>query len=342
MKILISLCFLILFLLTDVNMYIHRNIESCRANHLYQYSKILLEYNDSNIFVKTYNPSIQKIDNGFILTARNTNKSFNFFLNFNFLSYIYHICNIKNIYVDNDFKIQKETFLETDKLKLEDPRIIKFQDKYFVSYCNHIKRSECFPILFEYTFPSEKAFSQSGKEYTFQNEKLLKKYEYDKKSYYGDRKQNIREKNWCPFEYNNSLYIHTDANPWTIFKLNLDKKENMELILKQKINFEIPSSLFFRCSTSWKEYNQTHFICGLHTKHRVSEQIRSVLVLIDKETLLPTHMTDILCFERDHHIFQFLSGLETDDFNIYIAYGIDDYRFTVRKIPKFLLKFHVI
>lgn len=327
MRILISICFIILFLITDINMYIHRNIEPCQTNHQYQFSKILLEYNDSNILVKTYNPSIQKVKNGFILTARNTNKSLNFFSNFYFLSYIHQVCRTKNIYVDNEFKIQKETFLDTQNLVLEDPRAITYQNKHYISYCNYTKRTTCFPILFEYSL---------------QNQKLLKIYEYDKKSYYGTRKRNLREKNWCPFEFNNSLFLHTDANLWTVFKINLDTKENMELLVKQKIKFNISQDLFFRCSTSWKEFNKTHLICGLHTKHKISEQIRSVLVLIDKETFLPTHTTDILCFETDHNLFQFLSGLETDEFNVYVAYGIDDYRFTVRKIPKFLLRFYPI
>jgi hypothetical protein len=69
-------------------------------------------------------------------------------------------------------------------------------------------------------------------------------------------------------------------------------------------------------------------------------KIRSILVLIDRTTLLPVKYTSFFCLDKEsHQRVQFLSGIETNENNILLTYGIGNYKTEFYKIPRYRLNY---
>ena len=216
----------------------------------------------------------------------------------------------------------KTIFPKMQSKYLEDPRISFHDNKFYISITEFINKTKIFPSI-----------------YVFDNEfNFIHKQDYNWDTYF--RSINIKpsmiQKNFCPFVLNNKLLIHTDSFPmWNVFDLNFNhivsfNSKEFFLNLKHEI---------IRCSTSWKSFSEKTFICGLHTKtfaiNKFLPTIRTILVEIDKETLIPIRKTKVLCFDRINNArIQFLSGLETDNNNIYLTFGIGDYKITIKRLPK--------
>lgn len=215
----------------------------------------------------------------------------------------------------------------------EDPRMVRYKDNYYVSATEFNGFGNIFPVLLKYSL----------------NYDFIEKLEYSRKDYFGDSTSKSVQKNWCPFLYRNQLYLHTDSFPvWKVFKCSFEKSSEksivrLSLVAEKKIPILNPIEdlrLFLRCSTSWKKYNKNTYICGLHTKTKGRvPTIRSILVLIDKKTLLPVKRTEIFSFLGKR--IEFLSGLETDRKNVYLSYGVNDSEAKIRKIDKKALNFRV-
>jgi hypothetical protein len=219
-------------------------------------------------------------------------------------------------------KVLKTIFPKMQSKYLEDPRISFHDNKFYISITEFINKTKIFPSI-----------------YVFDNEfNFIHKQDYNWDTYF--RSINIKpsmiQKNFCPFVLNNKLLIHTDSFPmWNVFDLNFNhivsfNSKEFFLNLKHEI---------IRCSTSWKSFSEKTFICGLHTKtfaiNKFLPTIRTILVEIDKETLIPIRKTKVLCFDRINNArIQFLSGLETDNNNIYLTFGIGDYKITIKRLPK--------
>jgi hypothetical protein len=211
---------------------------------------------------------------------------------------------------------------------LEDPRITFFNNYFYVSVTEFINKKNIFPSMYIF----DKNFI------------LFKKIEYNWDLYYNIKYPNTKrwsiiQKNWCPFQYKNSLYIHTDSYPnWTVFKFE-DNIKRIIVNIDTSTFFDDLNQKLIRCSTSWVDFSDKTFLCGLHTKEfaftRFLPTIRSIFVEIDKKTFKPIRKTKLLCldFKNDSRI-QFLSGMESDDLNIYITFGIGDYKFQIKKISK--------
>lgn len=272
-----------------------------------------------------FNPSLIKTsNNGYICSVRcSTLTQKNLF--YHLYGKMYYESFILFIEIDNAgnskiiYPIHKNL-----KGSLEDPRMIEYHDKYILSCSEYINNKDNFPVLMIY-----------DKNYNF-----VKRVDYNRNDY-GDKR--TVQKNWCPFVHKGELYLHTDTYPeWKIFKLDIETG-NMKKIININVSsfFSIPEKWLLRCSTSWKIYNDKYYICGLHTKTKGKiPTIRSVLVLIDKETLQPTYRTEMLCLEKENHNrIQYLSGLETTDFDVILAYGLNDAEIVLKKIPKYRLKF---
>lgn len=217
---------------------------------------------------------------------------------------------------------------------LEDPRMISYGNHYLVSATEYICNKSNFPVLFLFD----------------NNYNLVKRIDYNRSDYFGTEKQTT-QKNWCPFvieseekKENNQLLLHTDAFPnWKVYSVDLNGG------MKKVVDFDTSSlfqsatknnKFYIRCSTSWKPYDESSYICGLHLKTKGRMPcIRSMLVLVDKNSLLPIFRTDVFCTGDDHNRIQYLSGLESNESNILLAYGLDDCAMVVKKIPKSSLKF---
>jgi len=273
-------------------------------------------------FHNIFNPSITKTESGYLCCLRLSTWSHK-----NLLSYIYGYFFYESyllfLELDNSGNLVKIIY-PFHKENLEDPRIIEYNSKYIVSATKFVDMKNIFPVLLIYD----------------KNYNLLKRVDYNRLNYM-EKDSSAINKNWCPFIHNNEVYIHTDTFPkWKVFKLDVDTG-NMVKIIDTDIDFRIPSNVYLRCSTSWKIYDSNYYICGLHTKTKYKyPTIRSILVLIDRKTLIPSHKTDIACLEwKKHNRIQFLSGLEIDDFYVILAYGVDDSEIVVKRIAKYRLKF---
>lgn len=309
----------ILFSTTFIN-----NKPICKCKHI-------IEKNILNIEIpgtyKLFNPSICKFEDGYILCARYSNKIIK-----NIFLYLYSNVEYRSticfIILDNDLKIKKTVFPKMKSNFLEDPRITSFNDHLYVSITEFTDKKHIFPSMYIF----DKNFI------------LIRKIQYNWDLYYNIKYPNTKrcsiiQKNWCPFQYKNSLFIHTDSYPtWTVFKFE-DNIKPMVINIDTSTFFEDLNHKLVRCSTSWVDFSENTFLCGLHTKEFAFKQflptIRSVFVEIDKNTFNPIRKTKLLCldFKNDSRI-QFLSGMESDDLNIYIAYGIGDYKCQIKKISK--------
>lgn len=283
--------------------------EDCNTKHLY--FKEIFSYEKTGL-EKLFNPSIQKYGDKYICCIRNsTNTLKNLFGKM----YSKYVCKTNIIFLEADKQFKKLRFI-TPKSEdcIEDPRLVLHNNLYYIS-CTEYKNCKITPVLFVYN----------------------KNYEYVKKMYYTGYPYKGIHKNWCPIIHENKRLMHTDTYPvWRVF--SIDENANLESIItfKSKSFFKIPKKTFLRCSTSWKIYDEYTYICGLHTKKKDNKEIRTILVLIDRKTLLPLKYTCIFCIDNiTHNKIQFLSGLEVDEnHNVILTYGIGDYKITFYKISK--------
>lgn len=267
-------------------------------------------------FYNIFNPSIAKIPSGHLCAIRCstlTQKNIFYYLygQFFYDSFILFL----EIDHQGNCKIIRPVHKNL-KGYLEDPRIIIHGDRYILSASEYVNAKNNFPVLMIYD----------------------KNYNFVKRTDYISTATGI-QKNWCLFEHNGEIYVHTDTYPtWKVFKLDVDTG-NMDKITDKEYGFQPRYHL--RCSTSWKIYDEKHYICGLHTKTKEKmPTIRSILVLIDRKTLLPSFRTDLLCLDpTGHNRTQFLSGLEVDDFHVILSYGLNDSEIVLRKISKHRINF---
>jgi len=240
-------------------------------------------------------------------------------------------------------KIIKIIFPKMNSKSLEDPRICYYNNYFYVSITEFMNKELIFPSLyiFDSSFNFIRKLTYSWNEY-FKITKI---------------KPSLIQKNWCPFVYKSKLLIHTDAYPkWNVFGiketnyngLQDDKKcilskEDMKFVNIVSFNteefFKDSNQELIRCSTSWVDFSQDTFLVGLHTKQFAIKKflptIRTILVEINKNTFIPTRKTEVLCLDHiDDTRIQFLSGLESDNNNIYLTYGIGDYKTVIKKISK--------
>lgn len=290
---------------------------------------------------KLFNPSICKYNDGYVMCVRYSNKIIkNIFLYlFSNIDCQSHIC---FIVLTKDMKIIKTIFPKMTSNSLEDPRICYYNNYFYVSITEFINKELIFPSL-----------------YIFDNSfNFVRKMVYNWNDYFESAKiqPSLIQKNWCPFVYQSKLLIHTDSYPkWNVFGIketNYNVEEDVHCILEKKdmslVNivsydttnfFKDLNQKLIRCSTSWIDFSENTFLVGLHTKEFAIKNflptIRTILVEIDKQTFIPIRKTDVLCLDiiNDARI-QFLSGLESDNKNIYLTYGIGDYKTVIKRISK--------
>jgi predicted GH43/DUF377 family glycosyl hydrolase len=315
MKILIFIFIILIFIYTLFSFRILNTTISCKNNHEYFISKFEYEF-DSNY--KIINPSICKFNNNFILAFRFTNATYK-----NIALYLHHKLNYNSylgiFILDNKYKIEKTIFPYTSsKYPIEDPRIIIFNEKIYISVTEMINSKYIYPYLLEYDL----------------NLNFLRRIDY--KNYFS---KNKIQKNWCPFINNNRLLLHTDSYPeWIIYEIDLIDGSLKEIVRKNINIISLDKNSYLRCSTSWKIINNK-YICGLHIKEYDKiigrfGKIRTILLELDVETLLPIKKTDILCIDKyNHHLIQFLSGLEINNNDIILTYGLGDYKIKISTIP---------
>ena len=278
---------------------------------------------------KLFNPSICKYKDGYVICARYSNKVIkNIFLYmYSNLDYQSHIC---FIILSKNMEIQKTIFPKMQSKFLEDPRISFFNNKFYVSITEFISKKHIIPSLHVFDI-----------EFNFINKIEYKWDEYFKQL---NIEPSLIQKNLCPFSLNNNLVVHTDTYPtWNVFKVGSDNSFENVISFSTKSFFKDLNHNLIRCSTSWVNFSKDTFICGLHTKTFAIRQtlptIRTILVEIDKKTLHPIKKTRVLCFDIINNArIQFLSGIESDDFNIYLTFGIGDYKIVVKKLTKKAVK----
>jgi len=289
-----------------------------------KYTK-LMNY-ESGLVWKSFNPSICKYKDGYMICYRCGTCSHKNIIATG-IGKIYNTSHIKFMQVDNKFDIinisdpifdiyrsSKNSIIPS----MEDPRII-FHDNHFYVSTTLVKAENIFPVL--YVFDRE-----------FKCTDILK---YSKSEYFKVNEIGKVQKNWCPFIHQGCIYIHTDSYPsWQVWKLT---KTLWKCVIKWDSNaFFDDDSWSTRCSTSWKEYTHKTYICAVHLKKfgRLSVTIRTVLVEIDKQTLIPLRRTKLLCLSESHDFIQFASGLEVDSGDVIIALGVNDYKFVITRIKK--------
>lgn len=316
---------LLYFLLFSTNIINDR--WSCKYKHL-QCNKVL-DWEISGMY-KIFNPSLTKYRENYVMCARYSNKTLkNLFLYLSSKSTnSSHIC---IVLLSKKFEVLKIIFPKLNNIPLEDPRIHYHNNKFYVSITEFNSNSDIFPAL----YILDKEFN------------LIKRVDYKKDNYFRHAQKNNIQKNWCPFSHGQDLLLHTDSYPiWRVMKIN--ETGNMSKILEQDTTsfFENSKQKIIRCSTSWKSLTESTYICGLHTKEfcMTIPIINTILIEIDKKTLIPIRKTSIICIDSKNHTkVQFLSGIEVDDMNVYLSYGIGDYkveiiRFTKNHLIRNLLK----
>lgn len=313
-----SILFVLIYALNSKNMLTYTT-DIC-INHIYgkKFFQLALPF-----FNNVFNPSVVKIPSGYLCCIRCstlTQKNLFYYLYGNF----FYDSFVLFMEIDHCGK-HKIIYPEYKNLKgyLEDPRIIEYNDKYILSASEYVSDRNNFPVLLVY-----------DKNYNF-----IKRIDYNRSDYFGKDKMTGIQKNWCLFQHKEEVYVHTDVYPrWKIFKLDINTG-NMIKIIDTKYSFSL--KYYLRCSTSWKIYDASYYICGIHTKSKEKmPTIRSILILIDRKTFIPVFRTDLLCLEpKGHNRTQFLSGLETDDFYVILAYGLNDSEIILKRIAKHRLKF---
>jgi hypothetical protein len=317
----------------------------CSYTYLHPKYKNLLEFETPGNY-KIFNPSICKYKEGFVLCCRYTNRVVTdpVLLILSTPCYKSHVC---FMVLDSKFNIIQTIFPGIKvKRKLEDPRMIFYNNKFYVSIVENYYGFGYIVLPAMYVFD--------------ENFKHLYTLRYNWKQYFkirypeaGNSEKDpmktlpVMQKNWCPFVYQNKMYIHTDTYPqWNVFLLE-ERNKRLDMIPVcsfSSVNFfkELNHRLI-RCSTSFVSFTENTFLVGLHTKKlSISVPIfRSVLVEVDKKTMLPIRKTKVLCFDKGASHFsegeakiQFLSGLETDKDRVILSFGIGDYKTVVKTVNK--------
>lgn len=287
----------------------------CTDKHIY--IKNVFDYEISGSY-KFFNPSIIRKKDGYVLCARYSNYPCK-----TVFMYLYNLCtrfndtNISFIHLTKNFQIQSISFPILGNIRLEDPRILKYNDEYYISCTEYIKHTDQPPVILKFN----------------------KYFEYIKKIYYNistyNKKSNFN-KNWNLFVHKDKTYVHTDSYPiWNIYSINLEDGCMLH-------THTYDTSLFFkvkqhlRCSTGWRSFRKNTYLCGLHTKELWAGKIpyiRSMLVEVDSRTFKPIKKTEIFCVDiNTHDRVQFLSGLEIDKNYVILTYGIGDYKIIIKKI----------
>lgn len=313
--IILVLCYL-LFSTTVMN-----NRFGCEFKHILYTTMLDYELNQEKY--KVFNPSITKTDEGYIICFRYSNSiSKNIYLWLTSkLNSNSHIAIAK---LSPSFKIKNLKILDIKGPPLEDPRIEYYNGKYYISITEFKKIRYIFPCLYVLD----------------NNFNVLQRIEYNKLDYFGEKlvyKSKFIEKNWCPFTRGKDLLLHTDTFPvWKVFSLGNTGSMNQITSFDSRKFFKFVRQPHIRCSTSWKSFTKKTYICGIHTKQYsgVFSTIRTILVEIDKITLLPIRSTDVFCIDNNDSRIQFLSGLETDDIFVYLAFGIGDYKTKIIRLSK--------
>lgn len=310
------ICAYLLFSTNAIN-----NRFGCEFTHIA--ARTMLDYEFKGQEYKLFNPSLTKTPEGYVMCLRycnNTLKNMFFYLSGK-KDYQSHICIAK---LTPKFQIDKMTFLNIKGPPLEDPRIHYHDGKHYISVTEFIGKKNIFPAL----YILDDAFN------------VLHRLDYNRDDYFGsNEKKQFIQKNWCPFTRENELLLHTDTFPtWKVFRIG-DGGSMMPMVSFDSREFfkPFPKQPHIRCSTSWKSFTDTTYICGLHTKQFCSilPTIRTILVEIDKKTLKPIRSTDVFCVDNKNHVrIQFLSGLETDDMFVYLTFGIGDYKTKVIRMTK--------
>jgi hypothetical protein len=289
---------------------------SCNCKHL-QCNKVLDWEISSRC--KIFNPSLTKYGKNYVMCARYSSKT----LKHPFLYISTNISHVCIILLSPKFEILKIIFPKLNNIPLEDPRIHYHNNKFYVSITEFNSNTYIFPAL----YILDKEFN------------LIKRVDYNKDDYFKHALKNNIQKNWCPFNHGDDLLLHTDSYPiWRVMKIN--ELGNMSQIVEHDTTefFENSKQKIIRCSTSWKSFTEDTYICGLHTKEfsiSIIPIYNTILIEIDKKTLIPIRKTDTICIDSKNHTkVQFLSGIEVDDMNVYLSYGIGDYKVEIIKFTK--------
>jgi predicted GH43/DUF377 family glycosyl hydrolase len=227
------------------------------------------------------------------------------------------------MYITKDFKIKKIVRPIIDNIKLEDPRLIESNNKYYIVCTEYINSTYKPPVILLFD----------------KNLNYINKIYFNLSNY---KPKNLFNRNWCPFIHNGAIFVHTDSYPlWNVYKIDLDNGEMYEVISEDVREFFNVKG-YLRCSTSWKKFEHNTYICGLHIKILSMSKIpcyRTILVEIDMNTLKPIKKTNEFCIDtEDHSRIQFLSGLEIKDNYVILSYGIGDYKLVIQKISKIRLR----
>lgn len=322
--IIIIFIIVICYILFSTDFINNRNI--CKYKHIHNKNILKIEIPGS---YKLFNPSLCKYNNNYIMCTRYCNNTAkNLFM---YLTAKLHIeSHISFIILNNSFNIKKIIFPKLNSNKLEDPRICFYKNNFYISITEFIDRNNIIPKL-----------------YIFDNNfNFIKHIEYNWQQYFEQTKKKkiMIQKNFCPFVLNDNLLVHTDSYPiWNVFKIDTITKDSMSF--NNIISYDTTSFFkdlnqkIIRCSTSWVNFSKNTLLVGLHTKEfdyfGKIPTIRSILVEVDKNSLKPLRKTNLLCFDFYKHTrIQFLSGLEIDDFYIYLTFGFGDYKVIVKKLTK--------
>jgi hypothetical protein len=271
---------------------------------------------------KMINPSIVNKGNKLLCAMRYTSATTE-----NLGLYIYHKFKPRSyvcIGIFKDSLIQRIVFpIFPTKYQLEDPRIITFNNKIYISITEYRSDKNIYPVMYELS----------------KNLNITKRIEYKN---YGN--SSTIQKNWCPFIHKGSLTLHTDSYPyWSVYKVNITtglltnlcKINTVKMFKSYKVK-----NAFIRCSTSWIDFTKETYICGLHIKYvdkflKRIPLIRSILMEIDKRTLIPIRASPVLCLDKEQHSIQFLSGLEIVNDKILLSVGIGDYYSVIYSISRY-------
>jgi hypothetical protein len=316
----VSIIIVVLLIIVVTSTSFINNRLTCDLKHISSKKMLIWEIPG---FFKMFNPSITKYGKQYVLCTRYSNKTVKniFMYAYSELDYQSNIC---CAILDKYMNIQQVVFPLTNNCNpTEDPRIHYHNDQFFISATEFKNKQEIFPTI----FVLDKYL------------KYVRKIDYNRPNYFTVMPVSNIQKNWCPFSHNNKLVVHTDSYPlWNVFELNSDNG-CMEIITSVKTTdfFYTSNHKIVRCSTSWKPFSKSTYICGLHTKQfcTIFPTIRTILVEIDSITLKPIRKTDVICVDSTSDTrIQFLSGLEVDDTYVYLTYGIGDYKSEIHRLTK--------
>jgi len=314
MKVVIVILIIIFLLFSSK---VLNTVLKCTPVHLRARERFVVE---SEGTYKLINPSIAHTDK-MLMAIRYTNATMKNLAMYLFQKLNYHSY-IGIATIDSNFCMQKIVYPNfKSSYPLEDPRIVIYNGITYVSV-TEVTNKAIFPVLFELNSSFE----------------MVKRIDYNKNTY--NDKHNV-QKNWCPFQHQEKLLVHTNAHPtWDVYSVDTFTGNMSQLTSFPNLFHKfIRKNTYVRCSTSWKEFTQHTYLCGLHIKtydfilHKLAV-IRTILVEVDKNTLKPIRCTEPFCIDRDHHPIQFLAGLEVDDDNVYLSFGLGDYKSTIYSVTK--------